>query len=48
MKNYHPMSEASWIDSSEGVFNLDDEYYALSGGIMEDSQHYLHLLKGND
>lgn len=45
MKNYHPMPEASWIHSSEGVFTLDKDFYEYSGGILEDSPHYMSLLE---
>jgi L-alanine-DL-glutamate epimerase-like enolase superfamily enzyme len=41
MRGYHPTLEsASWTQPSEGVFNLDADYYARSGGIFEPSPHY--------
>lgn len=44
MKSYHPMPEASWIKSKDGVFLLNNDFYESSGGIYEDSSHYLSLL----
>ena len=43
MKSYHPANGAPWIDPVEGVFHLDDDFYARSGGILEISPHYLAL-----
>jgi len=45
MKSYHPVPEASWINSSDGVFTLDKDFYKYSGGILEDSRHYMALLE---
>lgn len=47
LKSYHPMPEASWITPVEGVFSLDEEFYNHSGGIYEDSPHYLSLVDEN-
>ncbi|MEX2403665.1 MAG: enolase C-terminal domain-like protein, partial [Balneolales bacterium] len=46
MKTYHPKPEASWIKSQEGVFTLDNDFYASSGGIYEDSPHYGSIFDG--
>jgi L-alanine-DL-glutamate epimerase-like enolase superfamily enzyme len=40
MVSYHPYPEASWSKTVEGVFNLDDDYYEKSGGILTPSPHY--------
>lgn len=40
MKQYHPCSGASWTDARNGVFELGDDFYALSGGMFLDSKHY--------
>ncbi len=39
----HPLKEASWVTSSEGVFFLDRTFYETSGGIFKDVQHYMEL-----
>lgn len=50
MRSYHPHPEASWTISSNGVFTLDEDFYRDSGGIFDDSPHYLSLLddRGED
>ena len=40
MKSYFPHAGASWTETKGGVFELDDEYYRLSGGIFTPSLHY--------
>jgi L-alanine-DL-glutamate epimerase-like enolase superfamily enzyme len=40
MQSYHPFSGAEWTKTKRGVFELDDDYYAKSGGILEQSEHY--------
>jgi L-alanine-DL-glutamate epimerase-like enolase superfamily enzyme len=40
MVSYHPYAGASWSQTVDGVFNLDDDYYAKSGGILTPSPHY--------
>ncbi|MEX0928396.1 MAG: mandelate racemase/muconate lactonizing enzyme family protein [Balneolales bacterium] len=44
MKSYHPRAGSPWIDSQEGVFHLDDDFYDCSGGILEESPHYRSIL----
>lgn len=44
MIGHHPRPNAPWMRSSEGFFNLGDEYYGSGGGIFEDSPHYLSLV----
>ncbi|MBU4285431.1 MAG: L-alanine-DL-glutamate epimerase [Verrucomicrobia bacterium] len=46
MKSYHPRAGAPWMETTRGLFHLDDGFYAASGGILEPSQHYLELVKG--
>lgn len=48
MRGYHPESfrDASWTTSRKGVFTLDEDFYEYSGGIFEDSPHYMSILKG--
>jgi L-alanine-DL-glutamate epimerase-like enolase superfamily enzyme len=40
MRSYHPYPEASWANTKNGVFELNDDYYAKSGGIFIQSPHY--------
>lgn len=40
MKNYHPMGWESWVDSHNGVFGLNKNFYRYSGGIFAPAPHY--------
>ncbi len=40
MAGYHPWAGAPWTRPVNGVFQLDDDYYARSGGVLTPSQHY--------
>ncbi len=44
MKSYHPCYDAPWLTPVNGIFQLDDDFYAKSGGILEMSQHFLDML----
>lgn len=44
MKSYHPCAGAPWIDPVGGLYHLDDDFYARSGGILEISEHYRGLV----
>ena len=44
MTSWHPCANASWRRVEGGVFVLDDEYYARSGCIFEESSHYRQLV----
>lgn len=46
LKCYHPMADAPWVDSADGLFLLNDDFYARSGGVLLDSAHYLNAAKG--
>jgi L-alanine-DL-glutamate epimerase-like enolase superfamily enzyme len=46
MESYHPYPDASWRKTVNGVFNLDADYYAKSGGILTDSEHYMKMFTG--
>jgi len=48
MKSYHPCSGASWIDPVDGIFRLDGEFYARSGGILKVSGHYRTVASGQE
>lgn len=40
MQTYHPCAGASWTRTVDGVFELNRDYYAKSGGILTPSRHY--------
>jgi hypothetical protein len=40
MRGYHPCKEASWAQTKNGVFELNEDFYTKSGGIFMPSQHY--------
>jgi hypothetical protein len=40
MRSYNPCSGASWAQTVNGLFELDDDYYARSGCIFLPSPHY--------
>lgn len=40
MVDYHPAAHASWTIPKNGVFELNAEFYARSGGIFDPSDHY--------
>ena len=40
MRSYLPYPDAPWSKTDRGVFNLDADYYAKSGGIFEPLPHY--------
>lgn len=43
MRTYHPAPDATWAMTKNGVFELDDDYYKMSGGIFVQSPHYLRM-----
>ena len=45
MRRHHPCFGASWTLPEKGVFRLDEDYYARSGGIFEVSPHYEALFR---
>jgi L-alanine-DL-glutamate epimerase-like enolase superfamily enzyme len=40
MESYHPYQNAEWRKTKKGVFELDDDFYKTSGGVLTDSEHY--------
>ncbi len=40
MVNYHPLGSAPWTQVKNGVFELTNDFYNRSGGILEQSTHY--------
>ena len=43
MFTYHPFNGASWTQTKNGVFELNDDYYRKSGGILTESDHYMNM-----
>ena len=44
MQSYHPCAGRSWMQTRDGLFGLDSDFFDSSGGILEDSSHYAGLL----
>ena len=44
MREYHPCLGAGWMDTINGLFLLDDDFYRRSGGIFEIGRHYRDLV----
>ncbi len=40
MRSYHPRVDAPWARTQRGVFELDADYYAQSGAVLQASAHY--------
>ena len=45
MRRYHPSFGAPWTQPVKGVFRLDADFYARSGGIFDPSPHYEALFR---
>jgi len=45
--SYHPYPKGSWINSKDGIFNLNIDFYEKSGGALISSDHYLNLFASN-
>lgn len=43
MMSYHPKANAKWTVTRNGVYETDKSFYDQSGGILEDSKHYVDL-----
>ncbi len=46
MRARHPLPQAGWAETRDGVFTLDADYYAQSGGILLPSPHYEAMFAG--
>ncbi|NOY81523.1 MAG: L-alanine-DL-glutamate epimerase [Kiritimatiellaeota bacterium] len=44
MCSHHPCAGAAWTCTRQGLFELDEDFYARSGGIFEESPHYAEML----
>jgi L-alanine-DL-glutamate epimerase-like enolase superfamily enzyme len=43
MMQYHPCHNAEWSKTNKGVFELDQDFYAKSGGLLLESTHYREM-----
>lgn len=41
---YHPKPQANWVQAKAGVFEIKEDFYDQSGGILQPSPHYLGLM----
>ncbi|MCD9021572.1 enolase C-terminal domain-like protein [Cohnella silvisoli] len=44
MQSWHPYAGVAWTEAVEGIFRLDESFFAASGGALEISRHYEKLL----
>lgn len=44
LQSYHPAAGAPWTAVRQGCFELDTRFFDESGGILQDSPHYLDLV----
>ena len=44
LRSWHPCPEAPWAQTVDGVFNLTDDFFEKSGGILETPAHYVDLV----
>ena len=42
---FHPCYGAEWMKTKDGLFNLDNDFYNQSGGILKVSKHYQSLVE---
>ena len=43
MMSYHPMAEAPWTRTVDGVYATGPEFYEKSAGILENPSHYVEM-----
>ena len=46
MRRHHPRADAPWARTQRGVFELDADYYASSGAVLQPSAHYEAMFPG--
>lgn len=44
LESYHPRSGAPWTQVRNGIFQLDEDFFASSGGVLVPSAHYAALV----
>ena len=46
LQSFHPCAGSPWTSVQRGCFELDDDFYSRSGGILQDSPHYMAAVFG--
>lgn len=46
MRSYHPMADAAWTQTKDGVYPTGKDFFEKSGGIFAPSAHYEEMFKG--
>lgn len=44
LQSYHPCNGNRWMQVNDGCFVLEDDFFARSGGIFDESEHYAGLV----
>ena len=47
MKSYHPVQNASWTETVDGVYPTGEDFFEQSGGIFMQSPHYEKMFEAN-
>ena len=47
MMGYHPRQDGAWVKATNGVYELNDEFYKTSGGIFDPMPHYEDMFAAN-
>lgn len=45
MEEYHPYTNAEWRKTQNGVFELGDDFYKKSGGVLKESPYYIKMFE---
>jgi hypothetical protein len=45
MEKYHPFHDSPWRRINGGMFQLGNDFYMKSGGILTDSEHYMDMFR---
>lgn len=48
MMSYHPKAGAGWTVTKNGVYETGDAFYKESGGILDDSKHYMEMFREHE
>ncbi|MGI9545476.1 MAG: enolase C-terminal domain-like protein [Cyclobacteriaceae bacterium] len=40
MMGYHPLKDASWVRTKQGIYETGTDFFEQSGGVFEASEHY--------
>jgi L-alanine-DL-glutamate epimerase-like enolase superfamily enzyme len=45
MEEYHPYTNAEWRKTKDGIFEIEEDFYEKSGGVLKDSPHYMKMFE---